>query len=289
MNHCLRLILMAACVWAAAATASAQDQATFTQQAAQVGDRVAQTVGTELQLNTTITQAGQAANEDQTKLTRRQQRFIEVLEITDGQVRRAHVTFPYSRVTSPDGGDTEKEVVQPIEKKSYLVTRDGEQLQITDPEGVLPPKEEFELVAAGLQNFGLPNPLAEVLLGRTIRVGERLQLPQAIAQQMMGLGQQFGEVKQFELELKSIQQIEDQSCAVFGATIDAVGDAENPVRIRAFGQVVIQTATCRTVRADLSGPLTLSTVEHTPAGSFQYKAQGNMRVALKARYGHARQ
>jgi hypothetical protein len=87
--------------------------------------------------------------------------------------------------------------------------------------------------------------------------------------------------------LKSIDQVDGQRCAVFAATIEAVGRSSNPVIIRAFGQVVMQTETCRIVSAELSGPLTLATAEHTPEGSFQYIAQGNMHLAVRAQYGHA--
>jgi len=270
------------------------EQVTFAQQPSRVGDRVAQSVGVELQLQTTITQAGQQAHEGQTSLKRRQQRFIEVLEVTEGNVRRAHVTFPFSRVistelTSPESGDPAQEKVQAVEKMSYFVTREGERLFVTDAEGAIPSQAEYEIVVTSLQELGRPNPLIEFLSGRTIRVGERLQLPQEIAEQMIGFGDQLSKVKQFELELKSVEEIDGERCAVFRSTIEAIGAASNPVRIRAFGRVVIQTETCRTVRAELSGPLTLSTAEHTPAGGFQYRAQGNMRFAVRAQYGHARQ
>ena len=270
----------------------------FSLQAAQVGDRVAQSVDVDLQMQTSITQAGQQANQSEVSLKRRQQRFIEVLEVVEGRVRRAQVTFPLCRVTttervssSKQGNpeqEPEQEVVQAVEKKSYLVTRQGEQLLVTEADGGLPTKAEFEIVLTSLQNLGLPNPLMKFLLGRTIQVGERLQLPLEIAEQMMGFGEQLGKVEQFELELKSVQQIDGQPCAVFASTIEAVGKPVNPIRIRAFGQLVIQTATCRTVRAELSGPLTLSTVERTPQGSFQYSARGNMHVAIESQYGHAR-
>lgn len=265
------------------------DEVTFAQQAAQVGDRVAQTVDVDLQVHTTITQAGQTAHESQASLKRRQQRFVEVLEVIDGSVRRAHVTYPLCRVTSPENDQPEQEVVQAVEKKSYLVTRQGERLLVTDVDGAIPPQAEYEIVVTSLQNFGLPNPLIKFLLGRTIHVGERLQLPQEIAEQLMGFGEQFGKVEQFELVLKSVQKIDGQPCAVFGATIEAVGEPANPIKLRAFGQIVIQTKTCRTVRAELSGPLTLSTVERTPEGSFQYSARGNMHVAIESQYGLARQ
>jgi len=269
--------------------APAADRVTFAQQPTQVGDRVAQTLGVDLQIQTTITQAGQQAHQGETTLRRKQQRFVEVLEVAEGAVRRAHVTFPVSRVTSPEHEDPAQEVVQPVEGKSYLVTRDGERLRVTATAGSIPAQAEFEIVVTSLQNLGLPNPLIKFLLNRTVQVGERLTLPQAVAEQLMGFGDQFGKVKQFELELKSIDQIDGQRCAVFGSTIEAIGEPANPVRIKAFGEVVIQAETSRTVRAELSRPLSLSPAEHTPAGSFAYKALGNVRLAVQAQYGRARQ
>jgi len=277
---------------AAAATpqAAAGDAVRFAQLPARIGDRVAQSVGVELQLHTTITQAGQQASDNRAEIKRRQQRFVEVLELSDGgNVRRAHVTYPLSRMTAAEGDESGgvEEVTQPVEKHSYFVTRDGKQLLVTDTDGAIPPQAEYEIVAGSLQNLGLPNPLIKFLLGRTVRVGEKLQLPQAIAEEVMGLGDQFSKVEEFELELKSIEAVDGHRCAVFAAKVAAVGDASSPVRIQAFGKVVIQEQSCRVVRAELSGPLSLSTVEQTARGDFQYSARGNMRVAVEAQYGRA--
>jgi len=267
-------------------------EVTFAQQPAQVGDRVAQMVRVELHIETHILQAGQQAHDSQTSLRRRQQRFIEVLEVAQGSVRRAHVTYPLSRLTTTEhskaNDNIEPEVAQPVEKKSYFVTREGERLLVTDAEGAIPPQQEYAIVATNLQNLGLPNPLIQFLLGRTVRVGERLVLPPKVAEKVLGFGDQFSQVKQFELQLQAVLEIESQPCAVFAATVSAVGEPASPIRIRAFGQVVIQTQTCRTVRAEFSGPLTLATAEHTPAGNFQYAARGNMHIAVEAKYGLAR-
>lgn len=262
---------------------------TFSQQPARVGDRAAQTVGVELVINTSITQAGQQAHSGKNTMKRRQQRFVEVLEVVDGRVRRAHVSYPLSRLTTSENDEFGDETAQPVEKKSYFVTRAGEQLLVTETEGAIPSQAEFEIVVTGLQNLGRPNPLIKYLLGKTMHVGDRITLPREIAEQLMGFGGEFGRVEKFELQLKSLKDIEGQPCAIFAATIEAVGGVANPIRIHAFGEVAIQTETCRTVSAEISGPLTLSVAEHTPQGSFQYKAQGTMRLAVKSMYGFARQ
>jgi len=204
------------------------------------------------------------------------------------------VTYPLSRMTSveltsAEQGDPEQANVQVVEKQSYFVTREGKRLLVTDVDGAIPSQAEYEIVVTSMQDLGLPNPLIKFLSGRSIRIGERLQLPQEIAEQLMGFGDQLSKVKQFELELKSLDEIDGERCALFSATVEAIGAASNPVRIRAFGRLVIQTETCRIVRAELSGPLTLSTVERTPEGNFQYRVQGNMRFAVQSQYGHARQ
>ncbi len=261
----------------------------FSQQPARVGDRAAQALGVEMTINTSITQSGQQANTGKNTLQRRQQRFVEVLEVDDGRVRRAHVSYPLSRLTSTENDQPGQENVQAVEQKSYFVTREGQRLIVTDAEGSIPSQAEYEIVVTGLQNLGLPNPLIKHLVGKTMRVGDRMTLPRDIAEQLMGFGGEFGRVEQFELQLKSVQQIEGQQCAVFNASIIAVGEVANPIRIHAFGEVAIETETCRTVSAEISGPLTLSVAEHTPQGSFQYKAQGTMRFAVKSKYGHARQ
>lgn len=262
---------------------------TFGQQQARVGDRVAQRVLTQLQVRSQITQAGQEANSSLTEVTRKQQRFVEVLEVEEGRVHKAHVSYPVSRMKTSEGEAEASETTQPVEKKSYLVTREGERLLVTDTQGMIPSQAEFELVVTSMQHLGLPNPLMDFLVGRTVQVGERLELPQEVAQQLSGLGDEFGEVKKFELLLKAIEQIDGRDCGVFQATIEAVGEPANPICVRAFGQVVLQVDTCRVVQANLEGPLTLATAEHTPAGSFQYLAQGTMRVAVQSQYGHARQ
>ncbi len=163
----------------------------FSQQPAQVGDRVAQQVDLELNLSTSIIQSGQLAHQENMSMERRQQRLVEVTEVAEGKVRRARVTFSRSRHKTPENDDSEQEVVQPVEGKTYLLTRQGKQLLVTDPQGVIPPREEFKIVFSSMQSLGLPNPLAQFLLTRTIQVGQTLELPKEIDSQMFGFGNEL--------------------------------------------------------------------------------------------------
>ena len=53
------------------------------------------------------------------------------------------------------------------------------------------------------------------------------------------------------------------------------------------GPVIIELATCRAVRAELSGPMTMSAVQETSNGVLHYSAAGEVRVEIESQFGHA--
>jgi hypothetical protein len=244
-----------------------------------VGEKVLQRVGMELNLHTVIKQDGKVAHDGTTSLRRRQERTIEVLEVVQGRARKAKVTYTLSRVMSPENNEPTTEITQPVEGQSYLITRDGERLLVTESDGSIPTQKEFELVVNSMDTFGQPNPLAEFLLSRQIRVGESVEIPQHIAGVMMGLDS-LGEVQKFELLLSEVKSINGKECAVFVATILAQGKPENPLKVEAGGNVVIELATCRTLEATLTGPLALQSTDQKT----EYSATGDLLLAIRSQY-----
>lgn len=283
-----KLVSLATLVLLLVQNAWAVESVTFRQEPAEVGDRVAQIINTSLDLTTSIKQADQLANQSTNAVKRNQNRFIEVMETDNGRIRQAHVSFPVSKISSSESQNPEEEITQAVEGKSYLVTRQDKKLLVVDYEGNIPPLNEYEVVVTSLQTLGLPSPLAKFLLGRTIQVGERLEVPPAVAAEMMGFDANVGQVQNFEFLLQEIRLVDEQPCAVFKATIVASGDKAEPIQMRVEGEVVIQTETCRTISAKLNGPLTLTTHEQTSQGNFEYSANGQMQVAIRSHYGHAK-
>jgi hypothetical protein len=180
---------------------------------------------------------------------------------------------------SPENPDAANEVAQVVEGKSYLIARNGTTLVVTDSEGAIPTQQEFEIVVNSMESFGQPNPLATFLLTREIRLGDRLEVPLDIASKMMGFDS-LGEVQQFELHLTEVKEINRKQCAVFAATIAALGKPDNPLNVQAQGKVVIEIATCRTLEATLTGPLSLQTTDHNT----EYNATGDLLLAIRSQY-----
>ena len=259
----------------------------FQQQQAQVGDRVSQQVAMDLELQGSIIQSGQIAGKQDASMKRGQQREVQVLEVSEGRVRQARVSFPHSRQLLPECEDGQ-EIVQPVEGKTYVLTREGQRLLVKYEDGTLPPAEEFEIVLNSMQSLGRPNPLAEYLLNREFQMGQKIELPLSLAQQMLGFGSELGEVTKFELTLHEVKDFEGAHCAVFESAIQVGGQPNSPLSLEAKGPVIIRLDTCRTVLADFSGPLKMSAIHSTSQGSFQQQAEGSMRVAIRSKYAHQR-
>jgi hypothetical protein len=244
-----------------------------------VGEKVLQRVGMELNLHTVIKQSGKVAHDGTTALRRRQERTIEVVEVVDGRARKAKVVYALSRVMAPENDEPTAEITQPVEGKTYFITRQAERLLVTDSEGAIPTQQEYEIVVNSMDTFGQPNPLAKFLLSKQIRVGERLEIPQNIAGDMMGFDS-LGEVQKFELLLNEVKSVNGKECAVFVATIIARGKPENPLKVQATGNVVIELATCRTLEATLTGPLAMQSTDQKT----EYSATGDLLLAIRSQY-----
>lgn len=271
----------------AAATAPASAAIRFRQIPAVVGDRVEQRLAVDLELVTKITQSGQIAHESTNPMRRQQHRVIEVLEVSAGRAVRARATFPLSRRQSPDGPEPDALAPQPIEGKSYLLRRDGEQLVLTDLDGHIPPEEQFKLAMESLENVGKPNPLAALLVDRSIAVGQRLLVPRKLVQQLLGFDDPVGAVRRFELTLDRVLPADaahPAPRAVFQTRIEVVPDDDAPLEITLAGDMIVETTTCRLTSVELRGPVRLDSIERTPGGIFQYTAGGELNLNIQADY-----
>ena len=262
-------------------------QVRFRQQPTQVGDRVIQRLGVHLALSTKITQSGQTAHESVNEMRRQQQRTIEVLEVVEGRATRARASFQVSRRQAPEYANPNELTIQPIEGKAYFLVREGDQLTITDEEGHIPPAEEFKLIAESFENVGKPNPLAILLMGCKIAIGQRIHVPRETVQSLLGFEDPLGTVHRFELTLDRIEPADEKRpspTAVFQTAIEVLPNDESPLAITLNGEMAIETETCRMAAVKMSGPVQLSSIERTAGGIFQFSAGGELKLAIRSQY-----
>lgn len=253
-----------------------------------VGDRVVQRLGMHMAATTKIIQSGQVANESSSEIRRQQQRTIEVLEVLEGRAIKARASFEVSRRLSPgDAGATEP-VAQPIEGKSYLVTRNGAELTVTDLAGLMPPLEEYKIASEALSGVGQPNPLAQLLAGHDVAVGQQLVVPRETAQMLLGAGSpELSQVHRFNLTLVRLDPADRDGgagLAVFSASIIMKPESDDALAVTLNGELAVEPTTCRLASVDLAGPVHVTTIERTQLGMYQHSTAGELRVAIRSQF-----
>ncbi len=264
----------------------AQEAVVFRKRAAQPGDTARQLLTCDLELVLSIRQGGQIIQEQNQELVRKQSRELTVLQVEPGGPRRAKVTYRESEVSLKSAGAEPQASQQPVTGKTYLVTRQGDDLEISYPDGSAPPPEELAIVTDNMATFGMPNPIAEFFNGKTIRVGDKLELPAALARELLGFAETANSVSDFRMRLASIRRAQGNqpASAVFELMLVAEDPQQSGISMKLQGQHVIEIDSCRTLAVNLSGPVAASETHGPDAASYEVHTQGDIQIAVQAIY-----
>lgn len=268
----------------------------FSRRPPQVGDQSEQTVTFEMRLATTLRQGREIVEKKEKTMRTSQRRSVITTEIDSGRTTAVEVRYleavaqVMGKPTANSAGaivPAESKVVQPVNGKTYQCRReasaDGQdvgELIITDELGQIPPQDEFEFVAESMDAIGRPNPLAEFLAGRTIQIGEKITLPKEVAERLFGMGDQIGQVTQFDLTLQRTQSENGMPYALFLASVEAAAHGSSQMGLQVEGPMVVQLDTCRVIRTELSGPIGMSETRGSHSTMHQLIGMGQLKMRV---------
>lgn len=261
------------------------EQVRFSKQPARAGDRLRQVIDCDLQADLAIQQAGQLIDSSRKGLRRQQDRSLTILDLRRGRPVRAQVDYHAATNTTTQAESAAPTVTkEPVNGKSYLITRIDGELQITDVDGQLPPPEELEIIRANMQTFGLPNPLADFFDGRSIRIGETVSLPAEVARELLGVTGTVGDIKRFRLKLVKTEMIAGARCAVFETLVETSSQQQGHMTLLMKGHLKMEIATCRTPVMSMAGPVAISEIHGTPQAQFTVNTRGQFNVAIRSEF-----
>ncbi len=259
--------------------ARAVERCVFNHRVPGPGDEATQELRFGLSLKVDTTQGGQLVNSVQRKVDRRQVRTLSVLKSNATSITQVQVTFNAVEQQTNEAAVETDPTLEPIAGKTYIVERVGEKLLVTDGQGKQPPDDEAALVAAAMEAIGRPNPLGQFLHGRTLAVGGTLKLPNELARDLLGFADTRGEVTRCDVTLTEIRSIGGAKCAVLETVIEGESKASG-MSMLLKGELVVVVDTCRTLKAELSGPVAVRE-EHGPAGAkFAVQGGGTLSAAI---------
>ncbi|HEX5472514.1 MAG TPA: hypothetical protein VFW73_11535 [Lacipirellulaceae bacterium] len=271
-------------------------QVHFSRQAPSIGEEADQNLGLELRLTTTMRQGNQVVGKNQTILRSTQRRVITTTEVDNGRITAVRVRYPVATkeesatdASAAPAAPTQK--TQPVQGKTYICRRDsGEngELIVTDEAGNRPPTDEYEIVSQQMQMVGRQNPLAQFLVGQTIFVGQKIELPNDIARQLFNLADRFGKITQFALTLKDVQLEDNSTRAVFQASVVATSNSATQMRLEIEGPLIIDAASCRAERISLIGPIAMSQTCGSYSTACQMIGTGRLQMSIASAYRDAR-
>jgi hypothetical protein len=278
------------------ASSDAAQQVSFARQSTRVGDEIEQNLGLDLRMTMTMRQASEMVGKSQTTVRTSQKRVLTTMEVDHGRIVALRLQYPIATKQESiiEGIETNEPKLsqQPVQGKTYICRRDGGEngeLVVTDEAGNRPPTDEYEIVAQQMQMVGRTNPLAEFLDSRTIAVGEKIELPPAVASQVFNLGDKFGKVSRFTLMLKQVQTEGGVKCAVFQANVEAFANAATQMRLEVEGPLVVDVATCRAQKIGLVGPIGMSETRGSYSTAYQVIGTGKLQMNVASNYRDAKQ
>jgi hypothetical protein len=270
-------------------------QVRFSRRPPSVGDQFQQNIGLELKMTMSMRQGNEVVGKQQTDVRSNQRRVITTTQVENGRMTAVKVHYPAATkqefAGDPATASAGPQITQqPVHGKAYNCRREsGEngELVITDEAGNRPPTEEYALVAQQMQMVGRPNPLAEFLAGRTIAVGQKIELPNDVAGQVFNMSDRWGKVTRFTLTLQRLESSGAATFAVFDANVEATAHGATQMRLEVEGPLVVDVATCRAQKVSLSGPIGMSESRGSYSAAYQLIGTGRLQMSVASVYRDA--
>jgi len=281
-KFCL-IAMLITCSGSFGITNADDEQCVFNHRPFTAGELSNQTLRCDLNLEMAIRQGDKTIDSSSQAVRREQQRQIKIIEMGPKAPTKAIVTYQTSAVSVNQADAEPMKSNQPVSGKSYQVTRVDDQLSITTLDGKLPPANELALLKANLEAFGLPNPIATFFDGRTMHVGESVDLPIELAKELLGFQDGVGNVSGLKMKLSKLLNTKAGKLAVFDTHLIAK-QGKDGISITLQGQLAIEIDSCRTAVVNLSGPVSVDEVRGPKNGQFEVKSRGELKVAVRATY-----
>jgi hypothetical protein len=256
----------------------------FTFAAPVAGRTVEQDVTFALGLKETTVQGKSTVQDVESKLTRRQVRSLTVLAASEGRITKARVTYKTAEQEVGQKRAGEALAMKPIPQanagKTYLISREKpeDELSITDESGKAPPDDERKLVLSSMDAIGRPNPIGKFLHDRVLRVGQTVEVPNDLANELLGLDGAVGKVTKFEMAFTRASNRGGILCGEFETRIDLQSDGPAGQSTRFRGRMIVEVNTCRAIEAEFAGPVSFVENHGTAGAGFQVFSVGTLRV-----------
>lgn len=190
---------------------------------------------------------------------------VFVLEASDDGLKKVKVAYGAcdSSGTVPGFGSDRI----PVDGKVYLAEREGTRLKVTDATSSEVPEEERVIVERDLEYLGRPHPIATMLNGQRLVLGDKLGQKDVLRQVLESRLSDYkiGKVKSVDAALISVGEYNKEKTATFAFQVET-GEctAAYDSKLKLNGQLVVAVPSGRPVAVKLDGPVSAQISKDSP-------------------------
>lgn len=190
---------------------------------------------------------------------------VFVLDVSDEALKKVKIAYGAcdSSGTVPGFGSNRI----PVDGKVYLAEREGTRLKVTDATGSEVPEDERLIVEHDLEYLGRPHPIATMLNGQRLKLGDKLGqkdvLRQVLEERLADY--KIGKVKSADAALIALGEYNKEKTATFAFQVET-GECTTAYdsKLRLTGQLVVAVPTGRPVAIKLDGPISAQISKESP-------------------------
>ena len=91
-------------------------------------------------------------------------------------------------------------------------------------------------------------------------------------------------MQRFDLTLREIKTVNSRRCAVFQILLEATDHKMGQMRMQLEGPMAVEIASCRSVAAELTGPIGVAKAVVGPGTTYHMTGAGRLKVTIDSSY-----
>ncbi|GEM_PF-3061225 len=277
--------LCAALLFATFAAAATAQEVAFKLQLPKVGDERGSkwNMHAKTELSVSINGAPVAApTVEKSEIKVRQE---TVLSVKDDAVTKMKVAFGEMKTSEVQAEGVEKNSESPLSGRTFILEAGADGLSATDESGKAVDEETLKELKDNYKRFGKPDRFFKLFDGKTVRVGDKIDVAREIVVETMTDGK--SQLEAFTFTLKELRQEQGVECAVVDVALKLKGQPQPAMTFAAElkGELIVEVKTCWPLSMRLEGPMTITGAQEQDGQQIDFDGKGTMRIRVTAKYG----
>ena len=268
------------------AALSAQDAVTLQNRPPQPGDTYKVITGGFIDFNMTAALGNQVLGKREMSMRLADSYRVEVLE-ADGMVpTRLRIRYYQAEAQMTTDRQPAEKKVEPLAGKTfYVIAADGGARVLDEQER--PVDEKTAESVTDDANVGRPDPFCAFMAGRSLAVGERLEVSPDVAGPFLGTTGDDEEVQHLSLTLREVTNLRGAPAALFEIQVKVLSAMEEDFAIafHAAGLATVSVADCRPLSLEMTGPMSVAGRSREGGRTLDLRGTGRVRAVMRREYG----